>query len=80
MPFSKDKKQRQKKERPKDRFTIKNETRGIITHTNGVYIIKDEATGVSYLALRDSGSTSVTPLLGPDGKPIIDPIIVSESE
>jgi len=76
MPFSKEKKERPKKEKPKkekskDRFLITREKIGVITHGSGVYIIKDEATGISYLVINDGG-IAVTPLLGVDGKPITD--------
>jgi len=36
------------------------------------FIIKDEITNVSYLALRHSSGVALTPLLGAGGKPIID--------
>ena len=38
-------------------------------------IIKDEETGVQYLFVRDQGQkggAGLTPLLGADGKPLID--------
>jgi len=40
-------------------------------------IIKDEVTGVNYLFIRDQGQkggAGLTPLLGSDGRPIIEPV------
>jgi len=41
------------------------------------YILKDRVTGASYLMTEISGTgtgVGLTPLLGPDGKPIVDPV------
>lgn len=75
MPFSKDKKGKPKKERPKDRFTSTSDNIGVLGGRGRAFIVKDEVTGVSYLAIRDTDTgIGLTPLLDPNGKPIIDPI------
>jgi len=68
MPFS-----REKKEKQKDRFTIKKERENVLIASPGCYVLKDEVTGVNYLVIN-RGGFAVTPLLGTDGKPIIDPV------
>ena len=80
MPFSKDKKDRPKKEKPKDRFTIVRKKMGIIMNSSGIYTIKDEATGVSYLTIGSGEGIALTPLLGSDGKPLIDPVVETETD
>jgi len=44
---------------------------------SGHYILKDNVTGVLYylVEVRGQGTgAGLTPLLGPDGKPIVDPV------
>jgi len=45
------------------------------TGTTNEYIMKDRKTGVLYYRTASSGGgASMTPLLGSDGKPIIEPV------
>jgi len=45
----------------------------------GIKIIKDNVTGVNYLILKEMAeiqtSSSITPLIGSDGKIVIDPVV-----
>lgn len=39
----------------------------------GLYVVLDKETGVQYLFAKFGNSGGLTPLLGPDGKPIVTP-------
>jgi len=43
---------------------------------NSHSILKDNETGVLYFMVRPGGDAGIglTPLVGPDGKPIVDPV------
>jgi len=74
MPFGKNKKQIQR------RFVTVNKINR--EEGEGIKIIKDKVTGVNYLVLREmtiSGtSTCITPLIGADGKIVIDSVVDTE--
>ena len=72
MPFSKDKKEIPKKE-GRNRFQDIH-TNGSV-HSGFTNIFKDQITGVHYLSVfrRETG-IGVTPLIGSDGKIVIDPV------
>ena len=57
-----------------DRFVKVQHNEHLIDHTN-LIIIKDKITGVLYLyTYKGQTGASITPLLGSDGKPMIEPV------
>jgi len=79
MPLGKSKAKDQKKKKKPRRFTKVFNTE--YDDVEGIKIIKDKVTGVNYLVLKEATigaiSASITPLIGADGKIVIDPVVTA---
>ena len=59
--------------RNQERFVIVSDSSNIAQQIH-IYIVKDRETGVLYTLVDKPQAISIIPLLGADGKPIIEPV------